>query len=70
MRPSRCYWNGTSALQREEITSKKTSFMCVRSIKVPIQKMSENLFNDPRILHSMSSRSWEMFQFYVNVEKC
>ena len=23
------------------------SFMCVQSIKVPIRKMSENLFNDP-----------------------
>ena len=25
------------------------SFMCVLSIKVPIRKMSVNLFNDPRI---------------------
>ena len=25
------------------------SFMCLLSIKVPIQKMSGNLFNDPRI---------------------
>ena len=25
------------------------SFMCVLSIKVPIQKKSGNLFNDPRI---------------------
>ena len=25
------------------------SFMCVLSIKVPIRKKSENLFNDPRI---------------------
>ena len=28
------------------------SFMCVLSIKVPIQKKSGNLFNDPRILLS------------------
>ena len=50
MGPSRSCWNGTtSALQQEEITSKGTSFMCILSIKVPIRKMSGNLFNDPRI---------------------
>ena len=39
MGPSRSCWNGkTSALQSEEITSKRTSFMCVLSIKVPIWK--------------------------------
>ena len=27
--PSRSYWNGTSALQLEEITSKGTRFSCV-----------------------------------------
>ena len=47
MGPSRSYWNGTSALQPEEITSK--NFMSVLSIKVPIQKKSGNLFNDPHI---------------------
>ena len=36
--PSRSCWNGTtSALQPEEITSKRTSFMCVISTKVPIR---------------------------------
>ena len=48
MGPSRSCWNCTSALQAEEITSKGTSFMCVLSIKVPIRKKSENLFDDPR----------------------
>ena len=49
MGPFRSCWNGTSALQPEENTSKGTSFMCVLSIKVPIRKKSGNLFNDPRI---------------------
>ena len=50
MGPSRSYWNGTSALQPKEITSKRSrSFMCVLSIKVPIWKKSVNLFNDPRV---------------------
>ena len=38
MGPSKSCWNGTSALQPEEITSKGTSFMCGLSIKVPIRK--------------------------------
>ena len=37
-RPSRSCWNSTSALQPKEITLKGTPFMCVLSIKVPIQK--------------------------------
>ena len=45
MGPSRSCWNGTSALQPEEITSKRTRV----SIKVPIRKKSGNLFNDLRI---------------------
>ena len=49
MGPSRSCWNGTSVLQPVEITSKGTSFMYVLSIKVPIRKMSGNLFNDPRM---------------------
>ena len=50
MGPSRSCRNGTtSALQAEEITSKGTSFMRVRSIKVPIRKTSGNLPNEPRI---------------------
>ena len=50
MGPSRSFWNGTtSALQPEEITSKGTKvYMCVLSIKVPKQKKSRNLLNDPR----------------------
>ena len=48
MGSSRSCWNGTCALQPEDITSKGTSFMCVLSIKVPIRKKSGNLFNDPR----------------------
>ena len=48
MGPSRSCWSGaTSALQPGDITLK--SFMCVLPIKVPIRKMSGNLFNDPRI---------------------
>ena len=48
MGPSRSCWNGrTSALQPEEITSKGTRVSCILSIKVPIQKKSGNLFNDP-----------------------
>ena len=51
MGPSISCWNGTTrALQPEEITPKRTSFMCLLSIKVPIQKKSGNLFNDPGIL--------------------
>ena len=46
MGPSRSCWNGTSALQPDEITSKETRFLCVLSIKVPIRKKSGNLFND------------------------
>ena len=42
--PGRSCWNGTSALQLGEITSKGTSFVCVLSIKVPIRKKSGNLF--------------------------
>ena len=38
MEPSRSCWNGTSALQPEEITSKETRVSCVLSIKVPIRK--------------------------------
>ena len=45
MGPSRSCWNGTSALQPEEITSKGTRV----SIKAPIRKKSGDLFNDPRI---------------------
>ena len=40
------------------------SFMWVLSIKVPIRKKSENLFNDPRIyiyiyIYKLADRSWE-----------
>ena len=42
MGPWRSCWNGTSALQPEEITSKGTT--------VPIRKQFGNLFNDPRSL--------------------
>ena len=49
MGPSKSCWNGTSALQLEEITSKGTSFMCVLLIKVPIQKKSGNLLKAPPI---------------------
>ena len=57
MGPSKSFWNGTtSALQPGAITSKETmSFMCVLSIKVPIRKMSGNLFNDPRIRYKYFS---------------
>ena len=44
MKPSRSCWNGTSALQPEEITSKGI-VSCVLSIKVPIRKKSGNLLN-------------------------
>ena len=47
MEPSSICWNGTSAFLLEENTSKVTR---VLSIKVPIRKMSGNLFNDPRSL--------------------
>ena len=47
MGPSRSFWNSTSTLQPEEITSKGTSFMCVLSIKVPIWKKSGNLSHAP-----------------------
>ena len=33
----------------KEYFERDSSFMCVLSIKVPIQKKSGNLFNDPRI---------------------
>ena len=48
MVPSRSCWNGTSALQPEEITLKGTR-VCVLLIKVPIWKKSGNLFIDPYI---------------------
>ena len=49
MGPSRSCWNGrTRAFQPEEITSKGPRVSCVLSIKVPIQKMSGNLFNDKK----------------------
>ena len=50
---SRSCWNGTSALQAEEITSKGTRVSCVYE-KMPIQKKSGNLFNDP---HKWSNSS-------------
>ena len=47
MGPTRSYWNGTSALQLEEITlGGDKTFICVLSMKVPIRKKSGNLFND------------------------
>ena len=50
MGPSRSCWDGKSALQPGEITSKGTRVSCVLlSIKVPIRKKSGNFFNDPRI---------------------
>ena len=47
----RSCWNGTtSALQPEEITSKGTRVLCLYyQWKCPYEKMSGNLFNDPRI---------------------
>ena len=41
MGPSRSCWNGTSALQLKEITSKRTRVSCVLLIKVPIRKSLE-----------------------------
>ena len=61
---SRSFRNSTtSTLQPEEIPSKETSFMFVLSMKVPIQKKSGNLFNDPRIyiyiyIYSIVKSSW------------
>ena len=50
MGPSKSCWNGrTSALQPEEISSRELEFHVCTINKVPIQKMSGNLFNDPRI---------------------
>ena len=40
-------WNGTSALQPEEITSKGTRVSCVYK-SAHTKKKSGNLFNDPR----------------------
>ena len=37
------------------------SFICILSIKVPIQKKSRNLFNDPRIYgiwHYINCKGW------------
>ena len=34
------------------------SFMCVLSIKVPIRKMSGNLFNDPRNVNNLFTHSF------------
>ena len=49
MGPSRSCWNGTSALQPEEITLKRNKE--VLSIKVSTRKKSGNLFNDPHIYY-------------------
>ena len=68
---SRSCWNDTrSALQHEEITSKGTRvFMCVLSIKVPIQKKSANLFNDSRIInyHEATFHVPRSCLFFVNI---
>ena len=53
MGPFRSCWNGTSALQPEEITLKGTRVSCVISIKLLQQKKSGNLFYDPRIYKCM-----------------
>ena len=47
MEPSRSCWNGTTA--GRDYFEGDLSFMCILSIKVPIRKISGNLFNDPRI---------------------
>ena len=53
MGPSRSCWNGTSALQPEEITSKGTTVSCVYyQWEYPYEKKSGNLFNDPRTYSS------------------
>ena len=53
MGTSRSCWNSaTSALQLEEITSNGTSFMCILSIKVPIQRKSGNLLKALRTFDS------------------
>ena len=39
--------------------------MCVLSIKFPIQKKSENLFNDPRIIPEPGSMSMRGAYFSV-----
>ena len=50
MGPCRSFWNSTSALQPEEITSKGTWVSCVYyQWKSPYEKMSGNLFIDPNI---------------------
>ena len=56
--PSRSCWNGTSALQPEEITLKGTRVSCVYyQWKCPYEKKSGNLFNDPRTWHSKAAFS-------------
>ena len=40
------------------------SFMCVQSIKVPIRKMSGNLFNDPRIC---KNKIWLKYRTIVDI---
>ena len=42
-------WYNKCLAARGDYFKGDLSFMCVLSIKVPIQKMSGNLFNDPRI---------------------
>ena len=75
MGPSRsCLNDTTSALQPGEITSKRTSLVSVLSIKVPRQKKSGNLFNDPRIyiifvIYEVPSISFQTFFVYREAEE-
>ena len=48
MGPSRSCWNGTSALQPEEITSEGTRVLCVYYQKCSYEKKAENLSYAPR----------------------
>ena len=71
MGPSRSCWNGTtSALQLEKITSKGTRVSCVYyHKKCPYEKMSGNLFNDPRMYVCMyvSIYPCQSVQIYLSI---
>ena len=66
MGPSRSCWNGTSALQPEEITWKgaRVSWVYYRE-KCPHEKKSGNVFNHPRIFISFL---FDICQVYLIAE--
>ena len=68
MGPSRSCWNGTSALQPERITSKRTRFFTyVLSIKVPIRKNLETYLIILVYIHIFIYVYIYVYMFHMNI---